>query len=218
MAVSGSAAYVVMNDSIGSASGDVMKRVDTASPQADGTAPVTLAVSQTPLMGATGDLPSNMGLNGITVDGTGQLLVTNSGETLSNDNLVRCDPAAGTAAVYVSGAGIESGISATDVGFTSIAVDSTGRVWLANMSGTGTGDNGVVILNAITPPTATATLHTEGKIRTEAGGSNVFVAPGGLVFDAASGRILASSDGTGNSGILAYPAVAVSRVAGWEVY
>ncbi len=218
MAVVGSKVYVVLNDSLGSAQGDVVMAVDTASPQADGTAPATVAVNQTPLMGATGDIPSNMGLNGAADNGAGHLLATNSGTTLATDNVVRLDPAAGTAATHVAATDIESDIGATDVGFTSIAVDSSGRVWLANMSGTGTGDNGIVILDAISPPTATATLHSEGKIRTEAGGSNVFLAPGALAFDAASGRILASSDGTGNSGILAYPAVTVSRVAGWEVY
>jgi hypothetical protein len=217
----GNIAYMLV-DSTFSATEDKIVSVDTSTLVNTGLAPVTVSVGEVALLAASGDSATNNSLNDIKFISNTQAIVLNSGATASNDNLILVDVLAGTASIYVNATDIEADTGGVnDVGYSGLAVDHLGKVYLANMFGVSNvgADDGVIFLSGITPPNATATVDTEAKIVGDLGGTNFFIGADGMFFDSSNGnRVYAVSDGAGNSGLIYYNAGPNASVKDWSLY
>ena len=223
MVVDGNRAYLLCDGGFGNPNGDCIMTVDTTTLVNDGSKPAVVVVTEPTLTAASGDTAANQSINDIEFINATQAVAINSGAAASNDNLILVDVALGTASLYVNATDIEAdlGPPTTDVGYNSVTVDNTGRVYLANMFGAPSNngaDDGVLILSNIVPPNTDTALESEALIVSEAGGTDAFIGADGLVFDPSTGRVYAASDGTGNSGLMAKKFVPAANVGDWAIY
>jgi hypothetical protein len=217
MLVKGNIAYLLCDGGFNNPNGDCIMSVDTSTLVNDGSKPANVVVTEATLTAATGDVAASQAINDMELLSGNQAVAVNSGAGASNDNLILVDLVAGTASLYVNATDIEADIAATDVGYNSITIDGTGRVILFNGFGAGATDDSVLILSNVVAPNADTIADLEPNIAAQLGGTDAFIGADGLVFDSGSGRIVAASDGTGDSGLIYIPA-SEAAVSDWTLY
>lgn len=185
MFMQGDTAYLLVERTFG-ASEDALLAVDTSAAVSDGTATVTPIVGETELLAASGQTDANYRhVAGVALSPT-ELLILNSGVIGSNDDILKVTLGApNTATTHVRATAIEAAIGATDVGFTGIALDTEGRIYLANWFGAGATDDSVVTISSVTDPdTITASFESETAISGDVGGTTLIMGKGNLAYDA----------------------------------
>jgi len=218
MVMNGNTAYILNDNYYFPNLAEGIYAISTSPVVDDGSKTTTLIVDSAALQAASGDSSSALALSdGVMLDANTMILI-NSGVTASNDNLVKVDlSGTPTASLYVAATDIEADLGTTDVGFTAITADPSGKVYLHNYYGNSTFDDGVVILSNIVPPNADAAIELETKIATDLGGTD-FNSGGwdSLAYSSVRGGVLMLSGGTGCKGVVR--CAPVSAVSDWTLY
>ncbi|MDK2973579.1 MAG: hypothetical protein PWP23_3334 [Candidatus Sumerlaeota bacterium] len=220
-AVVGDTACVLVESTFGAAE-DAVLTLDTSTLVNTGAAPVTTLIGQADLLTATGETDANnMSLSTAAALDANTLLVVNSGSAASNDNIISVDLTTGAGSLYVAATDIEADLGATDVGFVAITTGD-GKVFLSNGYGSGTSDDGIVVLSNVVPPNAEATVELESDIAeqvTGATGGSLYLASDALVYNPLTGYVITPSDSNGSvEGLIQKSFGGASSVGSWEQY
>ena len=197
MTVLGNTAHIARNDEDFGADDVVSVDTEASGPQAA----VATLVPTTALQAVAGSAVDDVALLALTNDGT-HLYGVMSDDTSSTDDIVRIT-AGGVVTVHIADADITADLSAqqpgtTDMGYNSVAIDSSGGIWLLNPFGDGPFDGSVVqVLNAV-PPSGEAHGYPESLLEIDLGISGPFLAGDSLDHDPANGRLL-FAEGTSES-------------------
>ncbi|MBN1902267.1 hypothetical protein JW926_13160 [Candidatus Sumerlaeota bacterium] len=214
----GYSACVLVNDFYGAAE-DAVLQVDVSTLVNDGSAPVSSFIGETALQTASGDADPAFCDLAFSPDG---IILGNSGASGNNDNLVCYYDnmvAPPSLYLYLAATDIESDIANTDIGYNALAVDSVGNVFLANSFGSGTADDGIIMIQNISSPNGDATIfNTETEIATDLGNpsGSVYFGNDGIVYDAFGNRLVLTTSGSGLEGVI-YKAL-TSSVSDWALY
>lgn len=145
LAVIGTTAYIYADGYYGCPTGDSVLSIDTT--LTGGTTAATVVVQDSDFQALTSG--NVWGINDMDVNSDGDLVLCNSAYAGANDNIVLLDLPAGTLSILVDATDIESDLGATDVGFTSMAVDAANadRIYLYNYYGQGDGDDDMIVID-----------------------------------------------------------------------
>lgn len=221
MVVNGNTVCLLVEGGYG-ASEDAILSLDSSTLVNDGSATVSTLIGESDLMTAAGETSnSDYRHNDAVMKDSNTMIVLNAGSNSSNDNLIQIDLSGGTpsASLYVDSSDIVSDLGGTvsDIGPEAMGIDSIGEVYLTNRYGDGEAQNGVLILQNISPPNCDATYDSESTIAGDLGGTSTQYFTGDtLVYDPVGNRMFLSCGGTGTNGVVYKDMTTI--VEDWNLY
>lgn len=166
LAVSGTTAYITLNDRFLSVLGDAIVKIDTHSPDG-GTTAAEEFTSNAQLEAIIG-VGNDIDVNDIAVNPkTGNLIAINSGRADSNDDILEIDINTGEPRLLVRATDIEADLGTADVGYSSVGADADGTIYLSNAfgpSGDPTDDGIIAIRNPGNGAGEASVLASEAQI------------------------------------------------------